>query len=34
MLRGASEMRLYDIRVTFARFQGRSVAGLELADHS
>ena len=32
MLRPLTEMRLYDIRVTVERIEGRSVCGLEVGD--
>ena len=33
MLRVVAEMRLYDIRVTVERIEGRSVCGLEVGDY-
>ena len=33
MLRRVTEMRLYDIRVTVERIEGRSVCGLEVGDY-
>ena len=33
MLRPVTEMRLYDIRVTVERIEGRSVCGLEVGDY-
>lgn len=33
MLGGMTEMRLYDLRVTVERIEGRSVCGLEVGDY-
>src|SRR4051794_14902912 len=33
MLGGVTEMRLYDLRVTVERIEGRSVCGLEVGDY-
>ena len=33
MLRNVTEMRLFDIRVTVERIEGRSVCGLEVGDY-
>jgi len=33
MLRAVTEMRLYDLRVTVERIEGRSVCGLQVGDY-